>query len=132
TNTEEMFLAKFSQAGSCVWAKNFNAHAADLMVNAAGDVSVTGWFSGSTSFGGQTLSSAGSNDVFVARFDGAGEHLNSVRAGGTADERGAATTQASDGRFFVTGGFSGFAEFGDEAFTSAGGDDAFVFGLAPL
>jgi hypothetical protein len=56
-----------------------------------------------------------------------------VRAGGTTgSEEGAAIVQSTDGRFFVTGGFTGFAEFGGDAFTSAGGLDAFVVALAPL
>ncbi len=132
TNVEEMFLVKYSQAGSCSWVKNFNARGADVSLNAAGDISVTGSFAGSINFGGPNLSSAGSNDVFAVRFNGAGAHLNSVRAGGTADERGIATSQAADGRFFVTGAFTGFAEFGGEALTSVGVDDAFVLALAPL
>ncbi len=132
TNTEEMFLVKYSQAGACTWVKNFNAHGSDVMVNAAGDVSFTGYFAGSISFGGPTLSAAGANDVFAARFNPAGGHLNSVRAGGTGDEKGNAVAQSANGRFFVTGGFTGFAEFGGMALTSAGADDAFVLGLAPL
>lgn len=132
THTEEMYLVKYSQAGSCVWAKNFNAYATDVMLNAAGDVSVTGWFGSTINFGGNDLSPAGANDVFAARFRADGNHLNSVRAGGTADERGLATAQSADGRFYVTGAFSGFAEFGGTALTSAGGDDAFVVGFAPL
>lgn len=132
THTEEMFVVKYSQAGSCVWAKNFNAYATDVMLNAAGEISVTGWFANTVSFGGADLSAAGANDVFAARFSSTGSHLNSVRAGGTADERGLATAQSADGHFYVTGAFSGFAEFGGTALTSAGGDDAFVLALAPL
>jgi len=45
-------------------------------------------------------------------------------------DRGA--TQFEDGRVFVTGGFSGFAEFGGEGLMSEGGYDLVVLALAPL
>ncbi len=141
TNLSDIFLAKYSQAGACQWAKGFggtgtfdrSGHA--VAVNSGGDVAATGWFCGSMSFGGPMLTSASAcaaSDVFAARFAGDGTHLNSVRAGGTGSELGMGITQSTDGRFFVTGGFQGFAEFGGDTLTSAGGDDAFILGLAPL
>jgi hypothetical protein len=137
-NRPDIFLVKYSQAGACVWAKAFGGtgsvdrHGAAVTVNSAGDVAITGEFGGSISFGGQTLVSAGDSDMFAARFSGDGMHLNSVRGGGTGYERGSGIAQSTNGQFFVTGWFLGFAEFGGEAFTCAGVDDAFVVGLAPL
>jgi hypothetical protein len=138
-NRSDIFLVKYSQAGACVWAKAFGGtglvdrQGAAVTVNSAGDVAIAGEFGGSISFGGQTLVSAGDNpDMFAARFNGDGMHLNSVRGGGTGGERGSGIAQSTTGQFFVTGWFLGFAEFGGEAFMCAGVDDAFVVGLAPL
>ncbi len=141
TNLTDVFLAKYSQAGACQWAKGFGGTGTfdrrgfGVTVNSGGDVAATGWFCGSMSFGGPMLTSASAcaaSDVFAARFTGDGMHLNSVRAGGTGSELGMGIAQSTDGRFFVTGGFQGFAEFGGDTLTSAGGDDAFILGLAPL
>ena len=72
------------------------------------------------------------SDVFAARFTADGSHLNSIRAGGTSHDEARGIAQSSDGRFFVTGFFTGFGEFGSNAFQTAGESDAFIVGLAPL
>ena len=41
----------------------------NIMVDNAGDVCVTGIFSGETYFGDDTLYSVGLNDIFVAKYD---------------------------------------------------------------
>lgn len=140
TTTSDVFLAKFSAAGACQWSKGFGGTGTTqgrsgnaLAVNSTGDVAITGAFDGTVSFGGSTLSSAGSTDVFAARFSGIdGAHLNSVRAGGADTEYANGIAQATDGRFFVSGTFNGFADFGGQALTSKGGNDGFVLALAPL
>lgn len=140
-NLTDIFLAKYTQAGSCSWVKAFTStgtadrRGSNVTVNSDGDLAVTGWFCGSISFGGQTLTSASTcpaPDMFAARFSRDGAPLNSVRAGGPDIELGLGIAQSSDGRFFVNGGFQGFAEFGDDAFTSRGSEDAFILSLAPL
>lgn len=144
-NVSDIFLARYSQAGSCLWAKSFGGAGAreptdrqgrGIAINRQGDVAITGGFCGSMSFGGPVLVSASecpTSDVFAARFAGSdGRYLTSVRAGGTGAEVGDGVAQSSDGRFFVTGTFSGFAEFGRDALASAGAGDAFVLAIAPL
>jgi hypothetical protein len=137
----DIYLVKYTQAGSCIWAKGFggpvamstNRNVTSIGVNSSGEVSIAGAFSGSISFGGETLLSASfGRDVFAARFAGDGIHLSSIRAGGTSNDYGFGIAQSSDGRAFVTGQFEGFAEFGSGAFTSIGGEDAFIVGFAPL
>jgi len=140
-NLSDAFLVKFTQAGSCAWAKGFGGsglfdrNARGVTVNAVGDVALTGSFCGTLSLGGATLTAAGTcgnQDLFAARFSTTGTHLNSVRAGGVGSELGMGVAQSADGRFFVTGGFQGLAEFGGTAFTSAGSDDAYILGLEAL
>lgn len=140
-NERDVLLVKYTQAGACVWAQSFGGtgmtprESNDISVNAAGDVAIAGAFCGSIAFGGETFTSASAcptADIFAARFTAGGAHLNSIRAGGSGFERARGIAQSTDGRFFVTGGFLGFAEFGGEAFSSAGESDIFVVGLAPL
>lgn len=142
TTFDDIFVAKYTLAGAHLWSKGFGSTDSDLAngatVNAGGDVAIVGRFCGTISFGGDMLSSANEcdmavYDLFAARLSGSdGSHINSVRAGGAGSEEGHDVTQTADGRFYVTGAFSGFAEFGGEALTSRGGNDAFVLGLAPL
>lgn len=141
----DAFLAKFSVAGSCTWAKQFGgaaggvqtaARATSVSVNSTGDVVLTGQFFGEMSLGGSTLSavvSGANKDVFAARLTGGnGDHISSIRAGGQGDESAAGVIQTSDSKYFVVGSFLGFADFGGEALMSAGNSDSFVFGMAPL
>jgi hypothetical protein len=140
TNASDVFMAKYTLAGAYVWAKSFggtgNELAHSASVNSAGDIAIVGDFCGTLSFGGRSLTSASdcpNTDVFAARFAGSdGAHINSTRAGGTGTEGALGVAQTTDGRFFATGGFQGFAEFGGRALTSVGQFDSFVLGLAPL
>jgi hypothetical protein len=140
TNAGDVFLAKYSLAGAYVWATSFggtgNELANSASVNSNGDIAIAGDFCGTLSFGGKPLTSASdcpNTDIFAARFSGSdGAHINSMHAGGTGTEGALGVAQTNDGRFFVTGGFQGFAEFGGRALTSLGDFDAYVLGLAPL
>jgi hypothetical protein len=144
TTAEDIFVAKYSAAGSLAWAKGYGATGAgtpaqvvtSVSTSASGDVAMTGNFCGAITFGGPMLSGASAcpnNDIFAVHLSGAdGSHMNSVRAGGQGDEYGQGVTQTADGRFFISGRFQGFADFAAQALTSAGGNDAFMLGLAPL
>jgi hypothetical protein len=80
------------------------------------DVLVTGALTGSTDFGGGTLTSAGGKDVFVIKLDESGTHLFSQRYGdaGTAQE-GQAITADSVGNILVSGVYDGRIDFGTGA-----------------
>lgn len=139
TNQTDIFVAKYTLAGSYVWGRAFEATAPaaarSAAVNAAGDLVLAGDFRGTISFGGPYLSSADASfsDAFIVRLAAAdGSHLKSARAGGAATEEAMGVGVATDGRFFVTGSFDGFAEFGGQALTPIGGADGYVLALAPL
>jgi hypothetical protein len=77
--SSDIFLAKYSPAGSCRWAHGFGGTGTlvgrignDVSVNTVGDIAITGEFDGSISFGGPVLSSADTNttDFFAARLSG--------------------------------------------------------------
>lgn len=65
----DVFLAQFSPAGVPLWATRFGGPgsegAADLAVDVAGYLVISGTFSGTTDLGGGPLTSAGSSDVFI-------------------------------------------------------------------
>lgn len=138
-NNSDAYLVKLSAAGATAWAKQYGGagngrRATSVAVTLNNDVVFAGGFNGNLSLGGVTLSSASSaDDVFLARAAAAdGSYVSSTRAGGQGQESAQSVTQTSDGKYFVTGAFQGFADFGGAQLTSAGGDDAFVYGMAPL
>ncbi|HET9728778.1 MAG TPA: PKD domain-containing protein [Acidimicrobiia bacterium] len=94
TSDQDLFLAKFTSAGTHVWSKNFPNNATDIgtnvAVDGAGNVTVIGSlfnainFSGNPVGGPGTLSSGGSlTDVVVAHFTTDGNYLWSFQKGST-------------------------------------------------
>src|SRR5262249_24301705 len=122
------------------WAKRAGGTAADQAYGIAEDSSgnsyVTGFFSGTATFGpgeaNQTLlTSAGGTDIFVAKYSTSGELVWVKRAGGTGADQANGIGVDSSGNSYVTGLFNGSATFGggeanQTVLTSAGGTDIFV------
>jgi hypothetical protein len=129
---DDIFVAKFSGVnGAHVWSKRFGATWYDngngIGVDASGNVLVTGFFYGTVNFGGGPLASAGSYDVFVAKFSGAsGAHLWSKRFGDYSDDAGLGIAVDGSGNVLVTGYFYGNVDFGSGPLPNGGGDDIFV------
>ncbi|MDY6986929.1 MAG: SBBP repeat-containing protein, partial [Thermodesulfobacteriota bacterium] len=78
-----------------------------------------------------TLTSAGSYDIFVAKYAPSGALLWAKQAGGTSSAWGDGIATDGSGNSLVTGSFEGTATFGageanETSLTSAGGPDIFV------
>lgn len=123
----DAFVAMWSGDGQLRWARRYGSGGHDfgqaVAVAEDGDVVVTGGFTGSVDFGGGTLTSAGSYDVFVLRLSNGGAHRWSKRGGGTGDDSGAAVAVDLDGDVTMAGTISNTAEVGGGSLTSAGGRD---------
>ena len=124
------FIAKYNSAGSVAWAQKLAGGTDDgsgvVAVDAAGNSYFTGWFSGTASFANTNLTSTGSNDVFVAKFDGLGHQLWVKKAGGLKLDRGYAIAVDSVGNSYTSGFFEDTSNFDSFALNSAGGWDCFT------
>lgn len=104
-----------------------NDHVADVKVDGDGSIYMTGEFGGTMSLGGQTYTSSGSIDLFVARLDQAGEVIWFKTGGGAGIDRGLKVALGANDRLTVAGEFLGTATFQGQTMTSAGGTaDMFV------
>jgi hypothetical protein len=104
-----------------------NDEAFAVAVDASGNVVVVGYFSGTVNFGsGNLVSNAGSNDIFVAKYNANGVPQWSQRFGSTSDDAAWAVAGDGSGNVFVTGYFSGTVNFGGVNLVSAGNFDIFV------
>ena len=90
---------------------------AGVGIDACGDVVVAGSFRGSIDFGGGPLESAGSEDIFVVRFGGAGNHVSSFRYGDKERQSARAMTVDEDGNVYIAGTMEGTLDFGGKAIT---------------
>lgn len=67
----EIFLANFSPSGTHLWSYKYGGSGYDVgngvVVDAAGNTIMTGYFNGTATFAGTDLLSAGSNDIFLMR-----------------------------------------------------------------
>ena len=128
--SNDVFVAKLDASGTYEWVKQAggtrNDNARGVSVLADGSSIVTGFFEGTATFGSTTFTSAGSNDVFVAKLDASGDYEWATQAGGMGSDNGHGVSVLADGSSIVTGYFQGTATFGSTTFTSAGVNDVFV------
>jgi hypothetical protein len=126
----DIFLAKLDNDGVHQWSRStggpFDDAGGAVAVGAAGNVVATGSFTGTINLGGSDLTSAGSGDVYLAKYDATGAHQWSARYGGTSSDAGQDIDLDALGNIAVSGRFRGVASFGGASFTSAGGSDIFV------
>ncbi|MDC0749881.1 hypothetical protein [Polyangium mundeleinium] len=134
--TGDAFLAKFDADGGPVWSKLFGDTASQevraIAVTKANQVIIAGNFAGTIALGGAQLTSAGGNDIFLAKFDETGFHAASRRIGGQGvDEFRAIALNASD-QVVITGVFASTLELiAGNVLTSKGGLDVFAAQLSP-
>jgi hypothetical protein len=133
--SRDVFLAKYGPDGALLWLRqahgSISASQSRVAVDGQGDCYIAGTFQGTATFGTNTLSSAGrSEDVYVARFSPDGEAQWAVRAGGVGSDYGNGIAVNEQGDIYVTGHFSGSADFLGTRLTSAGVEDVFVLRLS--
>jgi len=131
----DLFVARLNPAGSWVQAVRAGSTDSDygssVIVDGAGNATVTGYFYGTTQVGTQALTSAGLADILVARLDAAGNWIQASRAGGPTLDVPGRLVSDSNGNVLVTGFFTGNADFGNTTLVSVGGRDIFLAALSP-
>ena len=97
-----------------------------VAVDAERNVFIAGSFQGAADFGGGALVSAGSADVFLAKFNADGVHQWSKRFGSAGADAGWALAVDPSGHVVLAGKFAGTVDFGGGPLVSAGLANAFV------
>lgn len=119
-----------AQVPDFVWAKRAGSPEGDagsrITVDADGNSYVTGIFRGTANFGTIELTSSGVADIFIAKYDAAGNVLWAKQAGGQDIDAGKNIEIDSSGNSYITGEFLGTAKFDDITLTSNGNYDAYI------
>jgi hypothetical protein len=108
-SNNKIFIARYDTNGLLVWVQSVgglgNNTAGGIFVRGAGGPYVTGAFSGTASFGSQSLTSSGTQDIFVAHYDPCGQLLWVRKAGGAQSDFGNGIGVDGAGHAYITGGY---------------------------
>jgi len=123
--------SSFAQA-SWTWARGEggtqNDEAIAVTSTAAGDVYVAGFYLSSTmTIGATTLTNAGANDIFLARYDDSGSPIWAKSIGGSNNDNPTSLTCDAGGNLYMTGYFKSTSlTFGTYTLTNTGNNDMFL------
>ena len=137
----DIFVLKLDTNGVYQWAQKYGASGLDfgedIAVDAANNILVTGQFSSKVDFDPSAvtlnLTSAGNTDAFVLKLAPNGTTIWAKRVGGSSVDRGSGIATDTSNNVYVTGAFSGTADFnpgtGTTNLASAGQTDVFILRL---
>ncbi len=124
---KDIFIACYDTTGALKWVKQAGSEgtdvAAGIVTNSDGYSYLTGWYSSTADFDTHSITSAGSYDMFVAKYDPEGNCLWAKSGGGTADDYGNRLTLTNDGGVCVGGSFRETISVGSHSLTSMGNRD---------
>jgi hypothetical protein len=139
----DIFLIKYDANGQTQWLQRFGGAQADrghkVATDAAGNIYITGFFSGSMSMGSFNLTAAGSSrDIFTAKLTPAGAVTWARSDGGAGTDIPNAIAVDAAGNVILSGQFDGATTIAGVSFTSqtnpstgAPGFDLFVAKFGP-
>jgi hypothetical protein len=134
-NSQDFVIAKYTSMGAHVWSKRLGGASYDdvrgIGVDPSGNIFVAGYNLGTTNLGGVDLPSAGSDDIFLGKFDSSGNHIWSKRFGSTGFDVSYGMAVDNLGYVLITGSFEGSVSFGVGTLVSAGGDDIYLAKFDP-
>ena len=129
---DDIYLVKYDAAGNVKWARGAGGTDIDdayaVSTDIMGNVYVTGMFASlSITFDTVTISNLSGADMFLVKYDAAGNALWAKRSGGTGYQAGMGVAADIAGNIYVAGTFvSPTISFGSSTFTNAGGHDIFI------
>lgn len=122
-------LAHFSPEGKLLWSHVLQGPATDYCLGVATDNTgrcfVTGEFSETATFAGQTLKTQGATDIFTAAFDEKGGLEWLLPTGGAKGDNAYCMAWHPSGRLIFSGACVAPATFGSHTMTSPGGAEAY-------
>jgi hypothetical protein len=128
--SNDVFVVKYNTNGDLQWAKNLGGGIASDrglgISESKGNIFVTGTFQGKAYFPGSTFLSSGGIDIFIAKYNSTGDFQWIQRAGGTGNDEAYAASNDSGGNVYITGYFSGTANFSGTSLISYGANDIFI------
>ncbi|MBI5541153.1 MAG: T9SS type A sorting domain-containing protein [Bacteroidia bacterium] len=115
----DIFIAKYAQDGTFIWAKNIGSTFDDIgqsiAVDSIGNCYITGYFTLTADFnpgiGISNLTSIGESDIFFAKYDSNGNYLWAKSIGSSNNDYSYSIAIDNLDNCYITGGFYGNADF---------------------
>lgn len=113
TGNTDIFVARINSSGTWAWAlaptsvtssQDFSG-GISVLPDGTGAIAI-GRFGGALNFGGTTVTSAGSTDIYVAKVNANGTWGWATRAGSSAAESGTAVSALTNGAAVISGSFA--------------------------
>ena len=130
---EDGFILKLNASGGFLWAKDLSttgynaAQGTGIALDTSGHVFVAGYYQGTlTLAAGQTLTSAGSYDVFLGEYDTTGNYVASQSYGGSGFDADFGIGVNTSGKVAIAGRYTGPATFGSITLPSQPSKSIFV------
>jgi hypothetical protein len=127
-----IFLVKYDLSGNVLWAKSaggtLNDGGLGVSTDRLGNVYITGFFYSPTiTFGAYTLTNAGNENIFIAKYDSSGNVKWAKNAGGSGNDVGFSIATDARANVYITGYFSSPAiTFGSYTINNSGIDNIFL------
>jgi hypothetical protein len=121
------FLARFNSAGTHTFSNAWPYSQGNAVaIDSANSMIVTGYLNGTANFGGGNLTTAGGQDVFVAKYTSGGVHLWSKLFGDAAYQHGDGVAIGAMDSVVLTGGMTSTINFGGGNLVNHGSSDTWV------
>jgi hypothetical protein len=134
----DVFVARYPGAlGGATWGNSFSGAGVevigDIAVDSIGEITLVGTFDIDLSWGDDNLTTAGGEDVFIAKLDAEGQPRFAASYGdASADNALAVSVRPTSRELFAGGAFEGQLTFGDNLPThTAKAIDGFIVHLGP-
>lgn len=128
---KDIYLIKYNSNGDILWSTTGGGSLADettsIVTDGKGNCYIAGDFEGLAEFNKKMIESIGKKDVFLAKYDSDG-HIQWLNRGGSAtgDEHLSSIATDNSDNLYVTGYFSGLANFGALELKNKGSYDIFL------
>ena len=131
----DLFIAKYDPMGNVLWAQKGGGVVTDaprgIEIDETGNLYISGVFSGTASFGSETINSTGASDIFLAKYNSSGQVSWAKKFGGSQEDSGYGITIDHEGYLYLTGFFSDTVIFDNDTLISNGLRDAFITKFLP-
>ncbi len=127
----DIFVAKINSSGTWQWAATAGSirepeKGTDLVLDAAGNIFITGYFEDTATFGSSSITSSGNSDIFIASLNSSGVWQNAFQAGGPGNDYGFRIDLDASSNIFVSGAYQATASFGSYQLTNSGNNGGFI------